>query len=195
MQSWSRSKPWPRAVRAGVIALSVAGSASPAQAEVKEVFLGQQFGAVYMPMMVMEDQKLVEKHLAAAGMADVKVTWAKMGGPSALVDAFISGNLHFAAQGTPSLGLLWDRTKGGLNVRALGSVSNNNIWLNTKNPNIKTLEGFHREGPDRHPFAARSRRKPSSCNTLPSRPGARASTASSIRSSFRCRIPIPWRPS
>ena len=120
----------------------VAGFTVPASAEVKEVFLGQQFGAVYMPMMVMEDQKLVEKYLAAAGLGDVKVTWAKMGGPSALVDAFISGNLHFAAQGTPSLGLLWDRTKGGLNVKALGSVSNNNIWLNTKNPNVKTIKDF-----------------------------------------------------
>jgi NitT/TauT family transport system substrate-binding protein len=133
---------WRVVVRPVAIILSLGSTALPASAEVKEVVLGQQFGAVYMPMMVMEDQKLVEKHLAAAGLPDVKVTWAKMGGPSALVDAFLSGNLHFAAQGTPSLGLLWDRTKGGLNVKALGSVSNNNIWLNTKNPNVKTLKDF-----------------------------------------------------
>lgn len=133
---------WRVVVRPVALILSLGSTALPAQAEVKEVFLGQQFGAVYIPMMVMEDQKLVEKHLAAAGLGDVKVTWAKMGGPSALVDAFISGNLHFAAQGTPSLGLLWDRTKGGLNVKALAGVANNNIWLNTKNPNVKTLKDF-----------------------------------------------------
>jgi NitT/TauT family transport system substrate-binding protein len=131
-----------QSMTAGLFAVLITGSAPAALAEVKEVFLGQQFGAVYIPMMVMEDQKLVEKHLAAAGLADVKVTWAKMGGPSALVDAFISGNLHFAAQGTPSLGLLWDKTRGGLNVRAIGGVANNNIWLNTKNPNVKTLKDF-----------------------------------------------------
>lgn len=137
-----RDAVWQVRIAAGIGGVLLAGLASPAGAEVKEVFLGQQFGAVYMPMMVMEDQKLVEKHLAAAGLGEVKVTWAKMGGPSALVDAFISGNLHFAAQGTPSLGLLWDRTKGGLNVKALGSIANNNIWLNTKSPNIKSLKDF-----------------------------------------------------
>jgi hypothetical protein len=39
------------------------------------VRLGQQFGAVYLPAMIMESQQLVEKHLAAAGMGDVKVGW------------------------------------------------------------------------------------------------------------------------
>jgi NitT/TauT family transport system substrate-binding protein len=134
-----------RRIQASVLAMSAAvlsGGAPIAHAEVKEVFLGQQFGAVYMPMMVMEEQKLVEKHLAAAGLADVKVTWAKMGGPSALVDAFLSGNLHFAAQGTPSLALLWDRTKGGLGVKALSGICNNNIWLNTRNPAVKSLKDF-----------------------------------------------------
>ena len=117
-------------------------SAPPVRAEVSEVLLGQQFGAVFMPLLVMEDQKLVEKQLAAAGLPDVKVTWAKMGGPAALSDAMLSGNLHFSAQGSPSTALLWDRTKGGLNVKALGAICSNNIWLNTKNPNIKSIKDF-----------------------------------------------------
>ena len=127
----------------GLFAISVASfvaSVSAARAEVSEVLLGQQFGAVFMPLLVMEDQKMVEKQLAAAGLPDVKVTWAKMGGPAALSDAMLSGNLHFSAQGTPSTSLLWDRTKGGLNVKALGAICSNNIWLNTKNPAIKTIQ-------------------------------------------------------
>jgi NitT/TauT family transport system substrate-binding protein len=132
-----------RHVFAAAIAASLATlSPAAARAEVKEVYLGQQFGAVYMPQMVMEAQQLVEKRLAAAGLGDVKVNWAKLGGPSALVDAFISGNLHFAAQGTPSLALLWDRTKGGLNVKAVGGIAMNNIWLNTKRAGIKSLKDF-----------------------------------------------------
>lgn len=114
----------------------------PARAEVKEVVLGQQFGAVYLPAMVMEHEKLVEKHLAAAGISDVKVNWAKLGGPAALNDAMISGNLHFACQGVPSMATIWDRTRNGIGVKALGSVANNNIWLNTRNANIKSIKDF-----------------------------------------------------
>jgi len=122
--------------------IALAVTATPLHAEVKEVSLGQQFGAVYLPAMVMEHQKLVEKHLAAAGLGDVVVKWARLGGPAALNDAMLSGNVHFACQGVPSLAVIWDRTKGNLGVKALGALANNNIWLNTRNPNIKSLKDF-----------------------------------------------------
>jgi len=128
--------------RAMIGLLAVAGTASTALAEVGEVVLGQQFGAVYLPAMVMESEKLVEKHLAAAGMSNVKVNWAKLGGPAAINDAMLSGNLHFACQGVPSMAIIWDRTKSNIGVKALGAVANNNIWLNTRNPNIKSLKDF-----------------------------------------------------
>jgi sulfonate transport system substrate-binding protein len=127
---------------AAILALSLGMTAPPARAEVTEVSLGKQFGAQYLPMMVMENLKLVEKHLAASGMSDVQVKWNTLGGPAALVDAFLSGNLHFAAQGTPSLGLLWDRTKGGLGVKAVAAIASHNFWLNTKTPNAKSLRDF-----------------------------------------------------
>jgi NitT/TauT family transport system substrate-binding protein len=90
----------------------------------------------------MEHEKLVEKHLAAAGMGDVKVTWAKLGGPAAINDATIAGSLHFACQGIPSLAVIADRTKGSIGVKSLGSMVNANIWLNTRNPTVKSLKDF-----------------------------------------------------
>lgn len=125
-----------------IAGLVLAGSVTSASAEVEEVVLGQQFGAVYLPQMVMESEKLVEKHLAASGMGNVKVKWAKLGGPAALNDAMISGSLHFASQGVPSMSVIWDRTRTNIQVKALGANANNNIWLNTKNPNIKSLKDF-----------------------------------------------------
>ena len=122
--------------------LALVASATAPRAEVKEVSLGQQFGAVYLPAMVMENQKLVEKHLAASGMGDVKVSWARLGGPAALNDAMLAGNVHFACQGVPSLAVIWDRTRGNLGVKALGAIASNNIWLNTRNPNIQSLKDF-----------------------------------------------------
>jgi NitT/TauT family transport system substrate-binding protein len=131
--------------KVGLILLSgVAFSAMAAapHAEVKEVILGLQYGAVYLPAMVMENQKLVEKYLAVDGMSDVKVSWLQLGGAAAINDATLSGNLHFACQGMPSLAVIWDRTKGGIGVKALGTLANNNIWLNTRNPNIHSLKDF-----------------------------------------------------
>ena len=128
--------------RALLAALAIVGFVADARAEVSEVVLGQQFGAVYLPQMVMESEKLVEKHLAAAGVGDVKVRWAKLGGPAALNDAMISGSLHFASQGVPSMAVIWDRTRTNIQVKALGANANNNIWLNTKNPAVKTIKDF-----------------------------------------------------
>ena len=122
--------------------LAFAAITTATRADVGEVRLGQQFGAVYLPAMVMENQKLVEKQLAAAGMGDVKVGWVKLGGPAAVNDAMLSGNVHFACQGVPSLAVVWDRTRSGIAVKALGALANNNQWLNTRNADIKSLKDF-----------------------------------------------------
>lgn len=123
---------------------AVLGTASgtAARAEVKEVVLGQQFGAVYLTMMVMQHEKMVEKQLAKAGLDGVTVNWARLGGPAALNDAIISGSLHFAAQGAPSMIVLWDRTRNSVGFKAAAAIANNNIWLHTKNPSIKSLRDF-----------------------------------------------------
>lgn len=123
-------------------ATTLIAGARPARAEVAEVVLGQQFGAVYLPAMVMESQKLVEGQLQAAGIGGVGVKWARLGGPAALNDGMISGNLHFACQGVPSTAVIWDRTRANIAVKALGAVANNNIWLNTRNQAINTLADF-----------------------------------------------------
>jgi len=104
-------------------ALGLAGMAAPVRGEVGEVVLGQQFGAVYLSAMVMESEKLVEKRLAELGKGEVKVNWAKLGGPAALNDAMLSGNLHFACRGVPSLAIIWDRTRDNIAVKALGPVA------------------------------------------------------------------------
>jgi sulfonate transport system substrate-binding protein len=98
------------------------------RAEVGEVRLGR---AICLPAMVMESQQLVEKHLAAAGMGDVKAGWVKLGGPAAVNDAMLSGNVHFACQGVPSLAVIWDGPAAAIGVKALGALANNNLWLNT----------------------------------------------------------------
>lgn len=130
-----------RIVAAAAVVACVTAAPS-ARAEVSEVVLGQQFGAVYLTMMVMQNEKMVEKELAAAGMGSVAVKWARLGGPAALNDAFIAGSLHFATQGVPSMAVLWDRTRGNIGFKAVAAAANNNIWLHTKDPSVKSLKDF-----------------------------------------------------
>jgi NitT/TauT family transport system substrate-binding protein len=126
---------------AAVVALATT-SAVPVRAEVSEINLAQQFGAIFIPLMAMESDKLVEKEAAARGMPNLKVNWTKMAGPSVMVDAIISGNLHFSAQGVPSMALLWDRTKGGIALKGVSAITNTDIFLNTRNENIKSIRDF-----------------------------------------------------
>src|SRR5262249_59362299 len=104
-------------------------------------------GAIFIPLMAMENLQLIEKQAAAAGIGDLKVNWAKLAGPSVMVDAILSGNLHFSAQGVPSLSLLWDRTKGGVGVKAVSAFTYTDIYLNTRNPNVRSIGHFTHHDP------------------------------------------------
>ncbi len=48
------------------MALSVAAT-TPLRAEVGEITVAQQYGVSFLPLMMMQADKLVEKHAAAAG--------------------------------------------------------------------------------------------------------------------------------
>ena len=87
-----------------------------AAAEVDEVKMMSQYGIGYMQLTLMQHDKLVEKHLAKAGMPNTKVTWAKMGAGAAANDALLAGGLHFAAGGTGPAFILWDRTRANVQV-------------------------------------------------------------------------------
>ena len=74
-----------RAGAAVIVALAcVLPDAAGARAEVSEVAIAKQYGAIYLPVMVMEHLRLVEKHLAERGLKDTKVAWPQFAGPSVI---------------------------------------------------------------------------------------------------------------
>lgn len=123
-----------------VISSWLAGS--PARAEVSEVRLAQQFGLNYLPLTVMRTEKLIEKHAAALGLANVKVSWLRFGGSNSINDALLSGQLDFGSGGVPSLLTLWAKTKGIFDVRGVAALGSMPCYLNTSDPNVKTLSDF-----------------------------------------------------
>ena len=121
-----------------LLALSFASTIS--RAEVNEIVVAQQYGVSFLPLMVMEKQGLVEKHAASAGLANFKVVWAKVAGPSAMNDGLISNAIHFAAQGAPSMITLWDKTRG--QIKGVSSMTTYPLYLITRNPDVKSIKDF-----------------------------------------------------
>ena len=116
---------------------------SAARAEVAEVRLGKQFGLGYMPMLVIESQKLIEKHAKAAGLGDIKTQWLQHSGPNIQLDALIAGQLDFIGPGVLTLATIWDRTAGTPGeIRALSAMQSMPFVLVTRNPNVKTIADF-----------------------------------------------------
>ena len=97
----------------------------------------------YLQLNVMDHQKLIEKHAAALGLPDVKVSWFKFNGPTAVNEALISGNIDIGSGGVPGLLVLWSSTKGTpQEVRGISALSSQPFLLNTSDTNIKTIKDF-----------------------------------------------------
>lgn len=116
--------------------------ALPARAEVAEIVVAQQYGVSFLPLMVMEHDKLVEKHAKAAGLPELRVGWSKVAGPSVMNDGLLSGAIHFAAQGAPSLILLWDKTRGNAGIKGVAAMTTYPLYLITTNPAVKAVRDF-----------------------------------------------------
>ena len=122
------------------IALAAVLVAVPARAEVKEVRLAKQYGLGYLPLIVMEEQRLIEKHAKAAGLGDIAVSWATLGGGSAANDALLSGSVEYVSSGVAPLVVIWAKTGGA--VKGVSALDSTPLYLNTVNPAVKSIEDF-----------------------------------------------------
>lgn len=120
--------------------MAFALSSYPAAAEVSEIKLARQPGLAYLPLSVMEHEKLIEKHAAEAGIPNLKVTWAKFAAGNVMNDALLSGSLDIASGGVAPLITLWDKSNG--QVRGVAALTTSQIYINTRNPNVKSIKDF-----------------------------------------------------
>ena len=127
-------------IAAAVTALALAGPVG-VRAETSEVRLATQFGIGAMPMILMEKNKVLEKHLAAAGLKDTKVSWRQFPGGNPINEGLIAGSLDIASGGTTVFITLWGKTKGTTAaVRSAGALSALPLLFLTRDPNVNTLK-------------------------------------------------------
>lgn len=116
----------------------VVGSAH-ARAEVDELKVAKQYGISYLPLMIMEADKLIEKRATAAGLGNLKVDWVTLAGGAPMNDAILSGSLHFASGGVGPLATIWARTKGAGDVKAVCAMNSMPLYLNVRESAVKSL--------------------------------------------------------
>jgi NitT/TauT family transport system substrate-binding protein len=131
-----------KALSSLIVAAACIASVPSNAAEVSELKIAQQYGIGYLPLTIMKANGLVEKHLKAAGLPDTKVTWLVLASGQPMNDALLSGSLHIASGGVAPFLILWDRTRGSLNVKAVAALSSMPMYLVTNNPNVKSIRDF-----------------------------------------------------
>ena len=126
-----------------LLALALAAQGA-ARAEVHELRISHGYGIHYLPMFVMEQQKLIEKHARAMGLGELTVEWHAIDGGNQINDAMLSGALDVASLGVPGFLVLWDKARGNSRLEVLGiaPMSAGSMWVNSRIDSVKTLADF-----------------------------------------------------
>src|SRR5882672_11005466 len=117
-------------------------SSVSAHSEANQVRFARQLGLGYLQFYIMQDRQLVERQAEKQGLGKITTTYSGMGTPTAISDALLSGNVDVIGVGLPSFLTLWDKTRSNMNVRAIVAMNRQPAYLNTRNPNIKSIRDF-----------------------------------------------------
>jgi NitT/TauT family transport system substrate-binding protein len=122
-------------------ALAFAFSTATAKAEPRVVRIATQYGISYLPLTIMAEKKLLESEGKKLGL-DLSTEWIRFTGGPPMNEALISGNLDFASGGVGPMVTIWARTQGNLKVKGICAINSMPLYLNTINPNVKTIKDF-----------------------------------------------------
>jgi len=110
--------------------------------ETPQIRIAQQYGLGYLPLMIMRQHRLIEKHAQQAGLGNVRVTWMKFPNGEKMNKALETGFLDIASGGVVPLVNAWDRTRGAVEVKGLAAISTMPVYLNSRNSMVKSLKDF-----------------------------------------------------
>ena len=142
----SRTVSTSRTIRTIVLVVVVAAIVACGSRPAGEIRIPRGAGGLgFLPLLVMETHRLIEKHAAEAGVPNLTVRWVDLGGPSVVNDALLSGAADFAAAGPPAMLTLWDRTRDSLGVAGVAAMTSLPMYLNTHADHLRTVDDL-REG-------------------------------------------------
>jgi NitT/TauT family transport system substrate-binding protein len=125
------------AVAAFAAALSLTVTA---RAETPEVRIARQFSMGYLQFNVIDHEHLIQKHAAALGIPDVKVSLIRFNGPAAMNDALLSDSVDIVGGSPNGMWTLWAKARNTpQEVRAITALVTLPFALTSSDPEIKTL--------------------------------------------------------
>ena len=125
---------------AAMLALPLMLRVAPVDANPQQVRISYQFGLGFLPVVVVLEQNLIEKHAHAAGIADVEAVGVQLSGAAITNDSLLSGRVDIASGGIGGLLQLWDKTRG--NVKGIVAVNDMSYLLNTNDPSIHSIRDY-----------------------------------------------------
>lgn len=126
---------------AAMIAATVS-TASMATAEVDELRLAHSYSLSQIPVYIMQDKKLIEKHAALLGIPDLKVTFNRVNSGNIANDLMLSNNVDINISGAGPLLAIWDKTSGKNKVKGMMGLTVYETFLFTVDPDIQTLDDY-----------------------------------------------------
>src|SRR5207248_6423406 len=105
--------------------------------EARELRIVKQPGLAYLPLVVMREMRLIEKH--APG---VTVDWRQLTSGPVIRDAMIAGEIDIGSGGFPPFALAIDK---GLHWKAVGALNEMPLFLNCARPGIGSLKDLKPE--------------------------------------------------
>jgi NitT/TauT family transport system substrate-binding protein len=111
-----------------------------ARAEVAQITITNQPGISYLPALIMEKQRLIEKEAERRGIPPIEVKWVTLSNGGAATDALLSGQVDFVTTGITNFILVWSATNGA--TKAVGALSRVPMFLVTRNPAIHDVADF-----------------------------------------------------
>lgn len=115
--------------------------AGAARAEVGEVRFARMQGLAYLQVYLIDDLKLVEKHAQQQGLS-LTSRVIPLNQPTAVSDALLSGGADLGTAGITPFITLWDKTRNSIQVKAVAALNSQPAYLNTINPNVKSIKDF-----------------------------------------------------
>jgi NitT/TauT family transport system substrate-binding protein len=106
------------------------------------VRIATQYGISYLPLTVMAEKKLLESEGRKLGL-DLKAQWMRFGTGPEMNEALLAGKLDFASGGVSPLLMVWARTHDrSLKIKGISAISSMPLYLNTVNPEVKSIKDF-----------------------------------------------------
>ncbi|HBK06477.1 MAG TPA: nitrate ABC transporter substrate-binding protein [Acetobacteraceae bacterium] len=113
---------------------------APARAEVPEVRFARQYSMGYLQFNVIEHEHLIQKHAAALGIPEVKVSGVRFNGPASMNDALISDSVDIVGGSPNGMFTLWAKARGTpQEVRAITALVTLPYMITSNDPEIRTI--------------------------------------------------------